>query len=126
MSVSGPTNEFMRALPANLRPSPYNIEEAVMEAMTNGWSVAALADACWENEKNPTPAFVVTNLRNLCKYPPRRTQRRTSWEYGHVRCGEVSHGPRCEVCRCIPGEIVHHIPCPPSKTVGNEYRRLTR
>ena len=125
MSVSQPTNQFMKALPAALRPNPYNVEEAVMEALQNGWDAQSLAQACYANERNPTPAFVVTNLRNLCKYGPKREPLRKPWEYGHIRCGELSHGPTCEICRCIPGQVTHHTACPPSKETGSAYRRLT-
>lgn len=74
MSVSQYTNNFMRALPATLRPNPYNIDELVMEAVEKGWETDALAKSCYINERQPNPAFVVTNLRNLCKYPPNSKQ----------------------------------------------------
>lgn len=110
MPISPSTNHFMRALPATLRPNPYNIDELVMEAVENGWETDALAKACYINERRPNPAFVVTNLRTLCKYPPKQQTVRNRWAYGHLQCGDLHHGPDCEICRCIPGEVNHHIP----------------
>lgn len=110
MQISPVTNGFMKALPAALRPNPYTIDETVMEAVQNGWTVDALARACYVNERNPTPAFVVTNLRNLARYGPKSEPVKKVWTYGHVACGELSHGPHCEICRCLPGEVVHMVP----------------
>lgn len=110
MQVSPHTTAFMKALPASLRPNPFNIDENVMEAIVNGWTTDSLARACYENERNPNPAFVVTNLRNLCKLGPAIERQRKPWIFGHVPCGEVSHGPTCEICRCVPGETTHMVP----------------
>ena len=54
--VSPVTTSFMRALPAALRPNPYNIDESVMLAVGNGWDIHDLARLCWVNERNPTAA----------------------------------------------------------------------
>ena len=104
MAVSPYTNEFMRALPAALRPNPYGVDEYVMEAVQNGWKMHALAEACYVNDRNPNPAFVATNVKNLCKYPPTKTERPTGWRYGHVPCDRHDN---CEICRCNPGEMEH-------------------
>lgn len=105
--VSPVTTSFMRALPAALRPNPYNIDESVMLAVGNGWDIHDLARLCWVNERNPTPAFVVTNLRNLAASPPERVPRRRVWVYGHVKCTDPLHPVGCEICRCVPGEAQH-------------------
>lgn len=110
MAVSSFTNNFMRALPAALRPNPYNIEEHVMAAVEKGWETDALAKACYINERNPNPGFVVTNLRNLCLHPPQQVTVRTAWNYGHIECREYYHPTGCEICRCVPGEETHHVP----------------
>ena len=119
MPVSPVTNDYMRALPATLRPNPYTIDESVMEAVQNGWETDALAKACYINERQPNPAFVVTNLRNLCQYPPKQQTTRVGWSYGHIPCGDMHHGPDCEICRCVPGETTHHIPAYKSKKLPN-------
>jgi hypothetical protein len=100
----------MRALPAALRPNPYAIDEEVMEAMANGWGIHDLAEACYTKDRNPNPAFVVTNLRNLCKHPPTQTKRPGGWEYGHIPC---DRHPNCEICRCLPNVMTHHVPSVP-------------
>lgn len=110
MAISSVTNAFMRALPAALRPNPYNIEEHVMQAVQNGWETDALAKACYINERNPNPAFVVTNLRNLAALPPQVQTQRTGWNYGHLKCEDKWHEIGCEICRCVPGEVTHMVP----------------
>jgi len=119
MPVSPSTNNYMRALPATLRPNPYNIDELVMEAVENGWETDALAKACYINERQPNPAFVVTNLKNLCKYPPKQQTVRIGWSYGHIPCGDMHHGPDCEICRCVPGETTHHLPAYKTQKLPN-------
>lgn len=122
MAISQVTNAFMRALPSGLRPNPYNIEEHVMEAVGNGWETDSLAKACYINEKNPNPAFVVVNLRNLAKHPPQVTTQRTGWSYGHMKCEDRWHEHNCEICRCVPGEPVHMVPVT-SKMPATPFRR---
>lgn len=123
-SVSPVTNAFMKALPAALRPNPFNIDEDVMQAVQKGWTTDGLARACYEHERNPTPAFVVTNLRNLCKYGPKQETQRKIWTFGHIACGEISHGPYCEICRCVPGETTHHVPANPDNAASQRLRGL--
>ena len=65
MTISPYTNSFMKALTASLRPNPNVIDEHVMSAIEKGWHTDALAKACYINERNPNPGFVVTNLRTL-------------------------------------------------------------
>lgn len=110
MALSQVANDFMRALPAALRPNPYVIEEHVMAAVEKGWETDDLAKACYINERKPNPGFVVTNLRNLCLHPPQRVTVRQGWDYGHIKCGEPYHPIGCEICRCVPGEVTHHVP----------------
>lgn len=110
MAVSQFTNDFMRALPAALRPNPYNIDEYVMRAVENGWETDALAKACYINDRSPKPPFVVANLKNLCMHGPAQEFKRRGWGYGHVPCNDAWHEPTCEVCRCIPNEETHHVP----------------
>jgi len=104
MGISPYTNSVMRALPAQLRPNPHSIDEAVMQAVENGWDTDSLAKAAYANDRNPNPAFVVTNIRNLATHPPTQATNRTGWTYGHIPC--YDH-PDCEICRCIPGETTH-------------------
>lgn len=123
MALSEVTNAFMKALPAALRPNPYNIEEHVMQAVQNGWETDALAKACYINERNPNPAFVVTNLRNLALMGPKQQTQRTGWAYGHLKCEDKWHEHGCEICRCVPGEVVHMVPVratkplPPTRSI---------
>jgi hypothetical protein len=100
----------MRALPAALRPNPFNIEEHVMAAVEKGWETDALAKACYIHERNPNPGYIVTNLRNLCLHPPQQVTVRTGWNYGHIECRDPYHPTGCEICRCVPGEVTHHVP----------------
>lgn len=118
MAVSPFTNDFMRALPAALRPNPYNIEEYVMAAVEKGWETDALAKASYINERKPNPGFIVTNLRTLCLHPPQQVTVRRGWDYGHIPCADLYHPAECEVCRCIPGELTHMV----AKTVPDELR----
>jgi hypothetical protein len=115
MSVSPVTNDFMKALPAALRPNPYNIDEYVMQAVEKGWQTDALAKACYINEKNPNAGFVVFNLKTLCLHGPKQETVRNAWNYGHIPCKDPWHAVGCQICRCLPGEVTHHIPvaCPP-------------
>ena len=110
MSVSPVTNQFMRALPAALRPNPFNIDEYVMQACEKGWETDALAKACYIHERNPNPGFIVTNLKNLCLHGPKTETVRKGWDYGHIKCGDLYHPSECEICRCVPGEVTHHVP----------------
>lgn len=108
MPVNAFTNAFMKALPAALRPNPYTIDETVMTAVSNGWHTDDLAKACYINERQPNPAFIVTNLRNLAQHGPAQTfVRPRGWQYGHIPCDKHEN---CELCRCIPGELTHHEP----------------
>ena len=120
MPVSQYTNDVMKALPAALRPNPHAIDEEVMKAVANGWDTDELAKQSYINDKNPNPAFVVTNLRRLCEYSPKRETKRTGWEYGHIKC-EQHYG--CEICRCHPGEILHHATVKPSEETKQQLRR---
>ena len=119
MTISPYTNSVMRALPAQLRPNPHSIDEAVMEAISNGWDTDALAKAAYANDRSPNPAFVVTNIRNLAKHPPATVTQRTGWTYGHIKCHDH---PDCEICRCIPGEVTHMVPA----SVPDELRGTLR
>lgn len=110
LPVNQYTNDFMKALPAALRPNPYTIDEYVMAAVERGWDTDALAKATYINERKPNPAFVVTNLKTLCLHGPSQEFKRSGWGYGHVPCNEPWHGPTCEICRCVPGEESHHVP----------------
>jgi hypothetical protein len=123
MPVSPVTNDFMRALPPALRPNPYSIDEHVMKAVENGWSPQALADASYRNDRNPNPAFVVTNVRHLCDHPPVATKAPTGWAYGHIDCTDQSHPDGCEICRCTPGHLVHHQKTPMPDWFRAEWRK---
>lgn len=109
MPVNQFTNDVMRALPSALRPNPYSIDEAVMQAVENGWDTDSLAKAAYANDKSPNPAFVVTNIRNLAQHPPTQQTQRQGWNYGHIPCHDH---PGCEICRCEQGVLTHHQPVP--------------
>lgn len=115
MTVAPVTTSFMKALPAALRPNPYSVDEYVMRAVENGWDTDELAKLCYINDRSPNPAFVVTNVRRLCELGPQRQPKRTGWDYGHLRCDDQWHPPECELCRCVPGVLTHHVPSPASK-----------
>ena len=123
MAVSPYTNEFMRALPAPLRPNPYGIDEYVMQAVANGWTITALAEACYRNDRNPNPAFVATNVKHLSEHPPVQTAAPTGWKYGHVPCD--TH-PGCELCRCHPDKVEHLVPVPMPDEVREQLRGLVK
>lgn len=109
MPISDVTNQLMRALPGALRPNPWSIDEYVMQAITNGWTIQQLAEASYMHSRNPNPAYVVTNIRNLSQYPPTATKPKGGWDFGHIKCDRHVD---CEICRCTPGEAVHHKPVP--------------
>lgn len=109
MPVSPVTNEFMRALPPALRPNPYSLDEHVMAAVEKGWSIQALAEASYANERNPNPAFIVTNVRHLSEHPPTQTKRLPPWQFGHMDCDRHVD---CQLCRCSQGVIIHHVSIP--------------
>lgn len=115
MALSPVTNDFMRALPATLRPNPYFVEEFVMAAVEKGWETDALAKACYINDRQPKPAFVVTNLKTLCLHPPQQVTVRRGWDFGHIPCDEPFHVPECEICRCVPNQYTHHVSAVPRK-----------
>lgn len=123
MPVSPYTNALMKALPGTLRPNPFSIDEYVMEAVQNGWDIDELARASYINERNPNPAFVVTNIRNMAKNPPKGTPQRTGWEYGHLRC--VEHAD-CTICRCVPGQAEHHRSVPVPLEVKKGYAKFVQ
>lgn len=123
MAPSTYTNKVMQALPAKLRPNPYSIDEAVMTAIENGWDTDELAKASYINDRNPNPAFVVTNIRNLAVTKPTPVYQRTGWEYGHIKCTDHEG---CELCRCVPGQISHHVPAAPSKAAVDGLRKMGR
>lgn len=124
MPVSQYTNDVMKALPAPLRPNPHSIDEYVMRAVENGWETDALAKASYINDRNPNPAFVVTNIRTLCEHGPAQQFKRSGWGYGHVPCADPWHDPRCEICRCIPNEETHHVVAERSKPLPGVGRRV--
>lgn len=123
MPVSPYTNDFMRALPAKLRPNPYGIDEYVMQAIANGWTVHALAEACYANDRNPNPAFVATNVKNLCLHPPTQTARPTGWKYGHIECDQHEN---CELCRCLPGDVIHRQSVPMPENIKHTLEAIVR
>lgn len=120
MPVSPYTNEFMRALPPALRPNPYGIDEYVMQAIQNGWTVNALAEACYARDRNPNPAFVATNVKHLSQHPPTQAARPTGWQYGHVLCDQHEG---CELCRCHPDDIRHHQSVPMPQWFKDEWKK---
>lgn len=123
MGISPYTNDVMKALPAALRPNPHAIDEEVMKAVAKGWDTDALAKASYINDKHPNPAYVVTNIRRLCEYSPKSETKRTGWEYGHIKCGE-HYG--CEICRCTPGNVLHHKPVPTPDELRVAIRTMMR
>ena len=126
MSLNNFTNQFMKALPSALRPNPYTAEEYVLRAVENGWDVDRLARASYVNERNPNPAFVITNLRTLCLYPPQQTEPKRKYSGGHVACTEPGHEHGCIVCKCVPNETQHFVPKPMPKELFDQYRRILR
>ena len=126
MTISPYTNSFMKALPASLRPNPNVIDEHVMSAIEKGWHTDALAKACYINERNPNPGFVVTNLRTLCLHGPQQQTVRTGWNYGHIPCEDKFHPHECEICRCVPNNAVHHIVAKPNPEVVAAIREFGR
>ena len=115
MALNTYTNDLMKALPAALRPNPHAIDEHVMEAVTNGWTIHDLATAAYANDRNPTPAFVVTNIRSLAKYPPSQTKHNN--ETGPC-LNNCDHGWHNSVTQ--PGKVV---PCPSCRP--DTHRRAT-
>lgn len=124
MPVSPYTNDFMRALPAALRPNPYNIDEYVMAAVENGWETDQLAKATYINERKANPAFVVTNLKTLCQHGPKQEFKRDAWAYGSLPCNDPWHDPKCIIDRSIPGEANHMVPVPMPDHVREQMQRL--
>lgn len=126
MPVSPVTNQFMRALPAALRPNPYYVDEYVMAAVEVGWDTDALAKATYINERKPNPAFIVTNLKTLCLHGPQVETVRKGWGYGHIPCVEPYHPTGCEICRCTPNEEKHHVSVKPPTDMLAAMHKLIR
>jgi hypothetical protein len=68
MSVSTYTNEVMKALPAGIRPNPWNIDEHVMTAVENGWTPLELVATALSN-KVDNPGLFVHHLRRISLEP---------------------------------------------------------
>ena len=107
MPVSQITNEYMRRLPAALRPNPWNIDEEVMALAAKGWSVSDLIAATLAD--NPRAAgHVVAFLRKVQDQPapagPVNDTAKT-----HRYCGLPHHDPKCQVCWCN-GKEEHLVP----------------
>jgi hypothetical protein len=116
----------MKALPAALRPNPYNAEEYILLALEKGWDIDRLARATYVNERNPNPAFVITNLRTLCMYPPQQTEPKRKTAGGHIACTEPGHEHGCIICTCVPNETQHFVPKPMPQELFADYQHLLR
>ena len=114
MALNTYTNELMKALPAALRPNPHAIDENVMEAIANGWTIPELAAAAYTKDRNPTPAFVVTNIRNLAKYAPTQTKATNTTGPCQLGCDHGWHDSTEQ-----PGKVVPCRTCRP-----DTYRRV--
>lgn len=113
MPVQPITNEFMRLLPAGLRPNPWNIDDTMMELATKGWIVKDVFAATMAN--NPRePGHVVAQLRRMLEQPA--PARRDEWKFGHQKCENPMH-PGCEICRCTKGQVKHHVPVPANEQI---------
>jgi len=121
MSLTPQTNEFMRHLPAALRPNPWNIEESIMALVLKGWSIADIFAAVMA-DRPKEPGHVVAQLRRLVEQPA-PSQGATHWKYGHLHCG--AHDG-CEECYCTPGNIHHHVAIPMPKIVRDKFTELVR
>ncbi len=102
MPVSQVTNEYMRRLPAALRPNPWNIDEHIMALSAKGWSVTDIVQATMAD--GPRQAgHVVAFLRRVQDQPaPMGTidnQPKT-----HRYCGLPHHDPKCQICYCNGSE----------------------
>jgi hypothetical protein len=114
MAVQPMTNEFMRLLPAALRPNPWNIDDVMMGLASNGWVVRDVFAATMAN-KPMEPGHVVAQLRRMLEQPaPARSD---EWKFGHEKCNNPMHGPSCEICRCTKGTVKHHVPVPASPEI---------
>jgi hypothetical protein len=120
MAVTDMTNEFMRRLPAALRPNPWNIDDTIIMLSGKGWSVGDMFAATMAG--NPREAgHVVAGLRRLIEQPA--PAKGTGWKFGHFVCENPAHVPGCEVCRCVPGHVVHQVNVPASDETRVMIRR---
>ena len=108
MPVGPHTNEFMRRLPAALRPNPWNIEDEIMNLVGKAWSVSDIVAAVMA-DKPMQAGHVVAQLRRM-KDQPAPAGAASEWKYGHGVC--TMHDG-CELCRCTRGSTIHHVAVPP-------------
>lgn len=101
---------FLRFIPANLRPSPFNLIDPIHEAVSAGWDPMDLAVACLAD--NPRqPGHLVTTLRRTASTPPPPKRQSDTRRASHVPCPDATHEVGCQVCYC-EGVTKHVIPMP--------------
>lgn len=123
MPVSQVTNEFMRRLPAGLRPNPWNIDEEVMAAAAKGWSITDLAQAVMAD--NPRqPGHVVAFLRRVQDQPAPMGPL-DSKPVGHHMCTSPQHPENCQICWCH-GREQHMIPIPMPPDIKTQLQETFR
>ena len=119
MPVTDMTNEYMRKLPAALRPNPWNLDDTIILLAGKGWNVADMFAATMA-QKPMQPGHIVATMRNLLEQPAPNSGK--GWAYGHTPCENPTH-QKCEICRCIPGKVVHQVNVPASEQTKMIIRR---
>ena len=104
------TNEVMRQLPAALRPNPHNLEDHVMQLVTDGWTATDIVDAVIA-DKPREPGHVVAQVRRLTNQPaPQAATPSPPTPTGHRPCHD--HTDNCELCYCHGLPPRHHVSVP--------------
>lgn len=118
------TNEVMKALPAALRPNPYNIDTELTTLQTNQWTPHQIVEYVIKNGDR-TPGHVVTTIRGLQNHPnPNQQTKPNTPTRGHKPCNDKTHDTRCTVCYCT-GVGVHEVAIPMPQWFKDQLRNQT-
>ena len=116
MALTSLTTDFLRRLPAGLRPKPYNIEEFLMNLSAKGWTVEDMITAVMA-DRPMQPGHVFARLKGMQEEPaPLRSPTSSKVrDMKHAPCNDRNHAKGCEICYCNV--------CRPSCTIDHVHER---
>ena len=103
--------EVLRRLPEQLRPNPTAVRECIELAVGDGWTIDQIVNVV-RGGRHQNPATVVSAMRSQLRIPPYQPTASNTITLDRIRhapCPDPTHEPRCELCRCVPGEVTHHV-----------------